>query len=706
MSEYTVTQSNFAGGVVDEVSQGSRTSQAYLAGLAEAENVFFWPTGAVYRRQGTRHTGLAFQSSGKLRTVSFLSGSDRFMAVFTAGTLYIYSSALDLKQTILTDYVESDLDSLSAKACQGALYIVHKNHPPRILHSETDGGVWPSVADTGETADIEVDESLETVDISKVVAMTDWTLDDIVFTGTDFSKEGRWPRVQAFKGGRWIIGSTESSPDSIWASRPYDDDGSSRFTDFTIGDKYLSTLTTTTVRKVTTTSSGETTTSEVTSSNTVEAPWEDGDSEGEYDKEKVVEQQEDADGNPVEVTTTAHVRNTATWKVLDNHAVELVESDMTGGDMRWIAVAGRLLVCYGRSIWMDGGTAITPASFDLTKTLSLGSPDVEPVAYGSLIFMVGLGGKNILALGWDSDSGGYTVSEVSSQARSLLSSGIRKLAIAESDITVLFALLADGTLAACTISGGLFGWSRITFGEGLVKGMDIFEGDDGDELYLVVKRGTIAQLERLPLRGPDDDEAVYLDDRTTYESASEKSAWTVNDDAYEEEVQLVADGVYAGSVELPEDGSVTLEAACKRLDVGYGYASEVRTLDPELPANGSSLGKRRQVMQAVATVYRSLDFKAGTGKTAGSLVTLPVMATRKQVEWLASHMKEGSGLSDVRRMLYGASTYGNADQPYSGRRELPVTGDTSGDGGMTMRVEAPVPWCLVALTAKYSIREA
>ena len=84
---------------------------------------------------------------------------------------------------------------------------------------------------------------------------------------------------------------------------------------------------------------------------------------------------------------------------------------------------------------------------------------------------------------------------------------------------------------------------------------------------------------------------------------------------------------------------------------------------------------------------------------------VPVTLTKGQVEWLYRHMDSATELSDVRTLLYGISLYGSMDAPFTGRKELPVTGSTDAGGGVDFVIDGPVPWCLVALTAKYTIRE-
>lgn len=735
MPEYTLTQSDFSAGVIDPLSRGSRTGALYLAGLGKADNVLFWPTGAVYRRRGTTHARMSVETrSDIIKTFTFRSRGNQIFLLFSPDRLDIYDSDFNLSQTIIgTGYAAADIQALDVKASGNDVYIVHQSYEPRMLTSAVSGTMRCSWQDTGETLAIDVPDADDTprTGIGDIWCWSEWELDRINFVGRiDFNQEGRRPGVQAFKGGRWVLGSSVVHPDTLWCSRPMDADGSTRYFDFTLADEYLHTLTSTTQYKVRD-DTGERTGNEVTSSNAMEAPWKEGDVEQEYDKDEKTESQtaivEDKPGEPKEVavtvTTRTHVKTTRTVKVLDNHGVELTESDMTGSRMNWIFVQTRLLVGYGRSVWMDGGEAITPASFDLQKTLSLTTSRVQPVGYGGMVFASGQNDKVVYAIGWAQDNGGFACREISSTSRSLLASGIVKLAVAENETTVLFALCRDGTLAACSLGGQFSGWSKVAVEGGYVVGMDVGKLDGGDVVYLIVRRGVTLGLEKLVLSSPDDlDGAVYLDDFMVFTSEDETQDWDVMG-AVEEymdrawgggthgevrrKVSILVDGMLeAGEATLPEDGKLHTTLKGRRLEIGYAYASELSTLNPELPANGTSTGKRRQLVQAVAYLYKSLDFRAGFVPAHLSQAALPNMVTRDQVARLLARM-DGQALEmgEVRMLLYGTSTYGTTGRPFTGERELPVTGSTVLDATLDMRVELPVPWCMTALTQKFAIRE-
>lgn len=735
MPEYTITQSDFSAGVIDPLSRGNKTGPLYLAGLGKARNMLFWTTGAVYRRRGTAHARMSVETqSDIIKTFSFRSRGNEIFLLFSPDRIDIYDGDFNLSQTIVgTGYAARDIQSLDVKASNNDVFIVHSSYRPKRLYSSVSGTLRLAYTDTGQTLTIDIPEGDETprVGVDAIYCWSEWALEDVAFTGpVDLSAEGKRPNVQAFKGGRWLLGSSVLHPDTIWCSRPMDTDGGTRYFDFTLADEYLSTLTATTQVKVRD-DNGERIGNEVTSSNTLEAPWKEGDMEQEYDKDEKTEKQtaivEDVPGEPKEVsvtvTTKTHVKTTRTVKVFDNHGVELTESDMTGSRMNWMFVQTRLLVGYGRSVWMDGGVAITPASFDLQKTLSLTTSRVQPVGWGGMVFASGQNDKVVYALGWATENGGFACREISGTSRSLLASGIVKLAVAENETTVLFALCRDGTLAACSLGGQYSGWSKVEVEGGYVVGMDVGKLDSGDKVYLIVRRGLTLGLEMLSLSSPDDmDGAVYLDDFMRYDVEEEAQDWDVSTAVQEfmdrawgggihgevrRKVSILVDGMLeAQDATLPEDGMLHTTLKGRRLEIGYAYSSELSTLNPELPANGTSTGKRRQLVQAVAYVYKSLDFRAGFVPGRLSQVALPNMVARDQVAALLARMDEQAlKMGEVRMLLYGISTYGTVDKPFTGERELPVTGSTVLDSALEMRVELPVPWCMTALTQKFAVRE-
>ena len=116
---------------------------------------------------------------------------------------YVSGGVSDRVYEIVTPYLESD-DLKLIQVAQNAdtMYIVHPKYQPRKLTRTTD---------------------------------TSWAL--ATFTGTvfPFTTSGNFPRAVAFAQGRLWYGGTSNAPDKFWGSRGPQDDGTTRYDDFTTG---------------------------------------------------------------------------------------------------------------------------------------------------------------------------------------------------------------------------------------------------------------------------------------------------------------------------------------------------------------------------------------------------------------------------------------------------------------------------------------
>jgi hypothetical protein len=88
-----------------------------------------------------------------------------------------------------------------------------------------------------------------------------------------------------------------------------------------------------------------------------------------------------------------------------------------------------------------------------------------------------------------------------------------------------------------------------------------------------------------------------------------------------EAVDILADGIVAGPATVI-DGSVTLTNPASRVHAGYGYATDIETLNLEAGGtDGTAQGKTRRIHHVVLRFYRTRG--ARTGPDADSLEAVP-----------------------------------------------------------------------------------
>lgn len=436
--------------------------------------------------------------------------------------------------------------------------------------------------------------------------------------GRTFSAEGDYPSCQAFKGGRWYLASTDKESNSIFASRTPDTSTGDRFTDFTFSEL-------------------------------------------------------------VDGTDT----------VLSTHAIYLQETDMYGSRINWLINQQRVLAGAGRSIWMDSGAIATPATFDMSVTLSGGCNTTAPKAIDNYVIYAGPGGKSLNIMQYRTDDDGYIKAEISQTATHIISSGIRDFVLINGkEGTIIWVLCNDGSLCSCTFDAdaGVIGWARHPLGKSsdgitmTVESIEVMPGDEEkhDVIWLTVKRGGRIHMEILDFYVPETlDDAVYVDSSVTIEEPIPTNTIVATHLAGEH-VDALADNAVLPLKEMDASGSVTYDRIFSKITVGYPIAAKASPLLPELPANGTSQGKKRQVLEQTLRMYASLGGKVTyDNKTKAILPLVP-----------------------------GKYKYGDPFELYTGDKAVEISSSAGYDGKIVITSDEPVPFNLLAVMTKYGLLEA
>ncbi|MBN2861272.1 MAG: hypothetical protein JXK93_13485 [Sphaerochaetaceae bacterium] len=443
-----------------------------------------------------------------------------------------------------------------------------------------------------------------------------FTLTTITFTGgRTFDSAGSYPSCQAFKGGRWYLAATDDEPNAIFASRTTDTATGDRFTDFTFQDE---------------------------------------------------------DGT-----------------VLPSHAIYLQETDMYGSKINWLINQKRILAGAGSSIWMDSGEIATPATFDMAITLSGGANKTEARAVGSYIIYAGPGGKTLNAMHYNSESDGYLNDEISQSASHMLDSGVKDFVISRMRETIIWVLNEDGTLCSCTFNAtlGVIGWARHPLGKGsdgldmTVQSIELLPGDDTKEdvVWMTVLRAGSIYIETMTIYSQDiSNDTVYLDCHAS-QALSPALATVTFTYLAGETVSAIADGALLPPKTLDSSGNVTYDRAVEDISVGFQITAKIRLLRPELPSNGTSQGKKRQVQKQVIRRYNSLGGRVG--------------------------LEDDSSMTELLPLVSGEYVYGSSYDLFTGDYEVNLTSFIDNDGRIFIISDEPFPFNLLAVMTTFGITE-
>jgi hypothetical protein len=307
----------------------------------------------------------------------------------------------------------------------------------------------------------------------------------------------------------------------------------------------------------------------------------------------------------------------------------------------------------------------------------------------------GRGGKSLRAVVWsqNGENGGYVDVDLSRQAAHLFSSGIRDFAVMDYPFPVIWIATGDGLLVSCTVdlASGITAFARHPTA-GTVGYVEVVKKKEGDALYLSARRnslylGRTSTVEYMVLEDPVG--AVYggsgyADMGLLYEP-DEPTDVVSTEDIFDlgffkgKTVSVFADGVPLAGVPVDDNGTLRLPFKAKKRDIGLPYKSALSPNPPQIPANGTSLGKKRRLEQVKLKLYRSLGGKAGTDEESAEAIN-----TRR----------------------FGSYVLGTPPEPYTGDVDITVSGNTDPEGNLVVVHEEPSPFTVLALVERIAVLEA
>jgi len=367
-------------------------------------------------------------------------------------------------------------------------------------------------------------------------------------------------------------------------------------------------------------------------------------------------------------------------ELLPTHAIYLQDSDMYGTSLNWLMSMNRLVAGSGRSVWMDTGEIATPETFDMSITLYNGSNHLQAQAMDNVIIYAGNGGKSLHVMFYNNDNAGFVSAELSKDAGHMTIGGIASYAIMMYPDPIIWIAGVDGLLRSCTfdMKEGAVAWARHPMGEGaFVESVATGKGSD-DVLWLVVKRGSVRTVEYLSMNAIDSiDDAFYVDCGLEIDQTASTTV-TGLDHLVGYGVVALGDNSPLSLQTVPVGGELTYDRELENVRIGIPYTSKGFLLRPELPANGTSQGKKRKVDKQTIRFYQSLG---------GSV---------------------GSDLDNLRPIVEirpGTYTMDNPVALVTGDREVDIPSYVTVDGRVYITQDVPLPMNILSVMTRYSVLE-
>lgn len=266
-----------------------------------------------------------------------------------------------------------------------------------------------------------------------------------------------------------------------------------------------------------------------------------------------------------------------------------------------------------------------PGNIKVEAKSSYGSRGVTPIAIDTSNIFVQRSGRQLRSINLTFD--GYKSGNLSVRNEQIALAGIVSMAYQREPWSILWCVLADGTLIGLTYNEEqeVIGWHRHTLGGSFGAGASVVEAvevipsplNDRDDLWLIVKRTiggvTKRYIEYLRPEYQTGDSATspfYVRCGLTYSGAA-SSTITGLGHLEGQTLAVLADGsVHPDCVVT--SGAISLNRAASVVHAGLAYTSTIQTMRLDAGAeDGTSQGKTKRVTRAAVRFFNTLGAKAG-----------------------------------------------------------------------------------------------
>jgi hypothetical protein len=562
--------------------------ESFKHGAKTMSNAYPLPHGACTRRRGTTFVAEVRNSTKTCKLLPYIySRTLSYMLVFNDGYMrvvrngaYILSGGSPYELAI--PYADADLTSLRFTQVGTALYIVHKNYPPKILKREDD---------------------------------TDWTLTNATFeyrAVTDFWYENYFIKFKIISGttafkinDSFNIAATAGTVTDVAPANV----GNGTIT--AVSFKNSAPTETWTVLCTYADSNRQEWTVTGSVSGVMQLTWTTND----YPSTICFHEQRLYFGSSPSSPQTIWASSTGNYNVFtrgakDDDAIQFTIASNQYDELIHLA-SGRYLMplTYGGEFSMTGSntTGITPSTVRITPHTYHGSNDCIPIKIGNEVLFVQRDGAKVRAISYSVAEDTNMAPDITVLAEHVSESGIKESTFAQSPDYLSWWVRNDGILLSCVHMRdfNMTGWSRHTTQDGLFENVASIPESNQDTVYLIVKRfGNKRYIEFFN----------YYDDVNTDASLSgtaitATNSWSGLDHLNGKTVTVVGDGNVLPSV-VVSGGSVTINKAVNKVQIGLPFSTLVELQHPDVQnEHGSSQGGRLSISKITARVQNTVGMK-------------------------------------------------------------------------------------------------
>lgn len=303
--------------------------------------------------------------------------------------------------------------------------------------------------------------------------------------------------------------------------------------------------------------------------------------------------------------------------------------------IRWMVSDERgLIIGTAGAEWLLRATAfgypITPTNVQAKPSSFYGSAKVQPIKAGRYTLFVQRDARKLREMGYLFQIDGFQALDVSAVSEHLLLNGITQMALQKTPQQIAWMVRGDGELIGMTYEKEqeVIGFHQHAFGgysnaghtdAANVESVACIPAPDGtrDEVWVLTQRYINGQIKRyievmtkMWNTGDNVADAVYLDCSSSYSGspATHISGLTWLEG---ETVQVLADGATHPDC-VVSAGAITLNFAASKVQVGYTYNSDAKTLRIEAGgADGTSQVKLKRIHRVGVRLLDTIGLQIG-----------------------------------------------------------------------------------------------
>jgi len=330
------------------------------------------------------------------------------------------------------------------------------------------------------------------------------------------------------------------------------------------------------------------------------------------------------------------------------------------------------------------GGPITPSSIGIRAQSYIGASTVQPsVINNSLVYCAARGG-HVREMGYSWQANGFVTGDLSLRSANLFDlQTIADQAFSKAPLPIVWFVSSNGNLLGLTYvpEQQIGAWHHHDTDGAFESVCCVAEGNE-ERLYAVIRRivngQTVRYVERMASRLVNAlADCFFVDAGATYPNTPSDPVpvKTIRglDWLEGKTVAVLADGAVQNQ-KVVVDGTITLDHAASKVQVGLPYTADLQTLPPTLQVDGFGQGRQLNVNKVWIRLFQS------SGIFAGPSADLLTEYKQRTTE-----------------------VYGAPPDLQSGQAEITLMPQWNDNGQILLRQENPLPLTVVAVTMEMAI---